>query len=123
MSNEPQRHPFLDHLTDDVTLITSVLREPVSGKENVLKVVKAGGAQYRSQTPTFLGDLGDRRFSEYVVDLDGGLKADGLVSILRDADGGVTHLHIAFSPLSSVIAIAVGVRDALSGELDESLFL
>jgi hypothetical protein len=51
MSDERKRHPFLDDPTDDVTLVASVLCREVAGKEQLLKVVKAGGAQYLSQTP------------------------------------------------------------------------
>jgi len=123
MTSETKRHPFLDDLTDDVTLVASVLRHEVSGKENVLKVVKAGAAQYRSQTPTSLKDINDRRYFEYVVELDGGLRADGLVSIVRNAEGGVTHLHIAFSPLDAVLSIAAGVKETLSADFDEDIFL
>ena len=117
------RHPFIEDLADDVVLVSSVLRRTVHGRDLVLKVVKAGASQYAAQKPRFLGSLGERSYFEYDVDLVGGSDAVGLVSILRDGDGTVTHLNIAFSPLGSVLSIAAGVRDELSAELGADLFL
>lgn len=123
MSRLSERHPFLDDLTENVTLVSSVLRGEISGRENVLKVVKAGAAQYKRQTPTFLADVEDRRLFEYEIELEGGLIAQGMVSIVHDVDGGVIHLHIAFSPLDAVLKIAKGVRELISGDLHPDLLL
>ena len=124
MSNEPHRHPFLDDLGADVELVASILRRPVKGRDLVTTVVKAGAAQYRSQTPIFLGDAGEgRTLFEYKVELTGGQHADGIVSIRRNDAGEVTHLHIAFSPIDAVLAMASGVRDTLAGKVDAGLFL
>jgi hypothetical protein len=123
MNDAPKRHPFLDDLTPDVTLVSSVLRKALSGRDNVLKVTKAAGTLYRSQTPLFLGTVDGRTFFQYEAALDGGLKAEGLVSIVRDAEGGVTHLQIDFAPLDAVLVLAAGIRDALRDELGAELFL
>jgi hypothetical protein len=118
-----QRHPFLDDLAQHVTLASSILRRPVSGREQVLKIVKAGASLYLEQTPQFLGSVDGRTFFEYTVGLTGGGRAAGLVSIVRDAGGEVTDLNITFSPLGAVLALAAGVRERLSGECDADLFL
>ncbi len=123
MTETTHRHPFLDDLGDDVALTSSVLRQPARGRDTVLKIVKAGASQYTSQTPRFLGHLGARSYFEYDVDLVGGGKAVGLVAIHRDDAGKVTDLHIAFSPLGSVLALAAGVRDTLVADLGPDLFL
>lgn len=123
MTETTHRHPFLEDLGEDVTLVSSILRRPVRGRDMVLKVVKAGASQYTSQTPRFLGHLGPRSYFEYEVDLVGGGKASGLVAIRRDDAGKVSNLHIAFSPLGSVLAIAAKVRDQLAAELGSDLFL
>jgi hypothetical protein len=123
MSDNEQRHPFLDDLAEDVTLVSTVLRRPVRGADLVRAVVRAGAAQYLTQTPKGLRTVEDRTYFEYEVTLAGGLASDGLVSIRRDTAGAVTHLHIAFSPLGSVLAIAAGLRDALAAELASDLFL
>lgn len=102
----PQRHPFLDDLADQVVLHTSILPAPVSGRAEVLRVVKAGGSLYRQQIPTFLGNIEGRGIFEYDVELTDGTTARGLVSMVRDASGAVTQLHITFSPLGAVLAMA-----------------
>lgn len=103
---EPQRHPFLDDLADDVVLHTSILPAPVSGRAEVLRVVKAGGSLYRRQTPTFLGNIEGRGIFEYDIELTDGTTARGLVSMVRNDSGEVTRLHITFSPLGAVLAMA-----------------
>jgi hypothetical protein len=123
MNNEPKRHPFLDDLSDNVILVSSVLRREISGREAVLKIVKAGASQYLSQKPTFLKDVDDHRFFEYDFDLEGGIAGKGLVSIVRDAGHKVVRLNISFSPLDAVIRMAEGARDALRDDFDRDLFL
>lgn len=123
MTTQPQRHPFIDDLAEDVVLTSSVLRHQVAGRANVLKVVKAGATQYAKQTPTFLGDVGDRSYFEYVVTLNDGLEGSGLVAIRRNAQRQVISLEIAFSPLAVVLSVAAGARDQLAADLGASLFL
>ncbi|WP_186138170.1 hypothetical protein [Burkholderia gladioli] len=118
-----KRHPFLDDLDPEVRLVSSVLRRPVQGREVVSKIVKAGAAQYASQTPRSLDTLGERTYFEYEVQLTNGQHASGLVSIFRNAEGRVAALHIAFSPLDAVLSIAAGVRERLASEYDPGLFL
>ncbi len=119
----PKRHPFLDDLDENVVLISSVLRCPVQGRETVTRIVKAGAAHYASQTPRFLDKVGERSYFEYDAQLVDGVSASGLVSMVRDAHGRVTQLHIAFSPLDAVLSIARGMRDRLGAEFDVAWFL
>lgn len=123
MSEPVKRHPFIDDLGENVILETSILRAPIRGRDLVLKVVKAGAGRYVTQKTRFLGAIGERSFFEYDAVLVGGVAAVGLVSILRDAAGAVTHLHIAFSPLDAVLSIAVGVQGVLADELGADLFV
>jgi len=123
MSGAQQRHPFLDDLAQNVTLVSSILRLPVSGRDAVLQVVKAGAGLYLEQTPTFLGTVDGRTFFEYDVVLAGAERASGLVSIRRDANNEVTDLHIAFSPLGAVLSLASGMKTALGADFAANLFL
>lgn len=123
MSTEPERHPFLDDLTEDVTLVSSILRKPLRGRDAVLKVVKAGGSLYRNQTPTSLGTVEDRTLFEYTFDLANGPSSEGMVSIRKNAEGGVTHLNIAFSPFDAVLRMAEGVKEIVSKDLGSDLFI
>lgn len=116
-------HPFLDDLADDVTLISSILRGPVTGRAQVQTIVHAGGAQYATQEPTFLGTLNGRTFFEYSAELHSGLVATGLVGMRRNADNKITELNIAFSPLGAVVEMAEGVKASLSGQVAPGLFI
>lgn len=123
MNVQPHRHPFIDDLAEDVVLLSSILRRPLSGRAQVLKAVKAGGSLYANQTQKFLGSIEGRTFFEYEVDLADEKKTTGLVSIDRNEKGEVTHLNITFSPLGSVLSLATGVRDILAADFDSSLFI
>jgi hypothetical protein len=64
-NSTPARHPFLDDLTPDAELASTLLRKPVSGRENVKKVVEAVGSFYKSQAPTFFEAAGTRKLLRY----------------------------------------------------------
>jgi len=55
---KPGRHPFLEDLAADVVLTTNVLKRPVAGRD---KVLRAGGAIYSSQKPTYLKKFDEKR--------------------------------------------------------------
>ena len=123
MTIKSKRHPFLDDLAENVTLNSTILRQPVLGRALVLKVVKAASSLYLHQTPKFLGDIEGRTFFEYDVDLAGGERAAGLVAIVRNEAGEVTNLTVTFSPLGSVLSLATGIKSILLSELGPDLFV
>ncbi|MGG6898575.1 hypothetical protein [Rhizobium sp. BR 315] len=54
MSNiQRERHPFLDDLTVDAELTSSVLRGPVIGRHEIKLAVDTVGTFYASQIPSF----------------------------------------------------------------------
>jgi hypothetical protein len=61
-NNSPACHPFLDDLTLDAELVSTILRKPVSGRENVKRVVEAVGSFYKSQAPISFDSAGTRGF-------------------------------------------------------------
>lgn len=123
MASESKRHPFLDDLAENVTLTSSILREPVVGRALVMKVVKSTGRHYLEQRSQFLGNIEGRTFLVYEADLVDGGKAVGLVCALRNGSGEVTDLNISFSPLGAVLTLAAALKADLSEELGSSLFL
>ncbi len=121
---KPGRHPFLEDLAADVVLITNVLKRPVTGRDKVLRIVKAGGAIYSSQKPTYLKKFDDKRsLFEYDADLVGGRTVHGVVVIDWNDDGTVSHLNIGFSPLTGALSFAVKLGEQLEGDFEEGLFL
>ena len=124
MSNDQgQRHPFLDDLTVDAELTSSVLRGPVIGRDQIRRAVDAVGAFYTSQTPTFLQTIGSRLFLEYAAVLTNGEHLNAVVVVDHNPNGSVPRVSVRMSPLGSVLSLAESLRGALSQQLPENLFL
>jgi hypothetical protein len=124
MSNDQnQRHPFLDDLTVDAELISSVLREPVVGRDDIRLAVDTVGTFYASQTPAFLQTVGSRLFLEYEAVLTSGEHLRAVVVVDHNPDGSVPRVSVRMSPLGSVLSLASSLRDTLSTRLPTSLFL
>ncbi|MBE1710830.1 MULTISPECIES: hypothetical protein [Mesorhizobium] len=124
MSNDQdQRHPFLDDLTVDAELISSVLREPVVGRDDIRLAVDAVGTFYASQTPMYLQTVGSRLFLEYEAVLTSGELLSAVVVVDHNPDGSVPRVSVRMSPLGSVLSLASSLRATLSTRLPASLFL
>jgi hypothetical protein len=121
--NQNERHPFLDDLTADAELLSSVLRSLVTGSDEIRLVVNAVGTFYASQTPTFLQIVGSRLFLEYEAVLTSGESLSAVVVVDHNPDGSVPHVSVRMSPLGAVLSLASHVREALSKQLPESIFL
>ncbi len=110
------RHPFLDDLADDVTLISNVLLDEVKGRNAVLKTIKTGAEIYATQTTTYLNRLSDgRTLIEYDAELVGGRQAHAVVVIDWNKDNKATKLNIGFAPLGSALAFSTRLGELLAG--------
>ncbi len=124
MSNtHEERHPFLDDLTEDAELISSVLRGPVVGRERIRQVVDAVGKFYVEQKPTFLGAVGLRTLLEYEAKLASGEGVNAVAVVDRNPDGTVSRVSVRMGPVDAVVALANHLRTALSGQLPDEFFL
>jgi hypothetical protein len=122
-NNQGERHPFLDDLTDDAELTSSVLRGSVIGRDEIKLAVSTVGIFYASQTPTFLETVGSRLFLEYEAVLTSGEKLNAVVVVDRNPDGSVPRVSVRMSPLGAVLSLAGHLRETLSNQLPEDLFL
>ncbi|TDN67101.1 hypothetical protein [Paraburkholderia sp. BL10I2N1] len=120
---QDERHPFLDDLTDDAELVSSVLRGPVIGRDEIRLAVNAVGTFYASQSPTFLQTVGSRLFLEYEAVLTSGENLSAVVVVDRNSDGSVPRVSVRMSPLGAVLTLATHLREALSKQLPENFFL
>ncbi|MFP4896205.1 hypothetical protein [Paraburkholderia sp. EG304] len=120
---QDERHPFLDDLTADAVLVSSVLRAPVIGRDEIRSAVETVGTFYVSQTPTFLHTVGSRLLLEYEAVLTSGEKLNAVVVVDRNADGSVPRVSVRMSPLGAVLTLATHLREALSKQLPERVFL
>ncbi|MGM4984870.1 hypothetical protein [Rhizobium tropici] len=124
MSNtQGERHPFLDDLSVDAELTSSVLRGAVIGRDEIKLAVNTVGTFYASQNPTFLETVGSRLFLEYEAVLSSGESLHAVVVVDRNPDGSVPRVSVRMSPLGAVLSLATNLREALSGQLPEDLFL
>jgi len=123
MSNtQGERHPFLDDLSVDAELTSSVLRGAVIGRDEIKLAVNTVGTFYASQNPTFLETVGSRLFLEYEAVLSSGESLHAVV-VVDNPDGSVPRVSVRMSPLGAVLSLATNLREALSGQLPEDLFL
>ena len=120
---QDERHPFLDDLTADAELISSVLRGPVIGRDEIRLAVDAVGTFYTSQTPTFLQTVGSRLFLEYEAVLTSGEKLSAVVVVDRNADGSVPRVSVRMSPAWRRTDARHPSAGALSMQLPENVFL
>ena len=118
-----ERHPFLDDLTADAKLVSSVLRSPVVGRDEIELVVNAVGTFYVSQTPTFLQTVGSRLFLEYEAVLTSGESLSAIVVVDHNSDGSVPRVSVRMSSLGAVLSLTTHLREALSKQLPESFFI
>lgn len=120
---EGERHPFLDDLTADAELVSSPLRGPVIGRDEIRLAVNAVGSFYASQTPSFIQSVGSRLFLEYEAHLANGDSLSAVVVIHHNPDGSVPRVSVRMSPLGAVLSLAAHLRETLSNRLPEHLFL
>jgi hypothetical protein len=120
---QEERHPFLNDLTADAELVSSVLRGPVVGRDQIRLAVNAVGSFYASQTPTYLQTVGSRLFLEYEAVLTSGEKLTAVAVVDHASDGSVPRVSVRMSPLTAVLSLATHLREALSGQVPEELFL
>lgn len=118
-----ERHPFLDDLADDAELISSVLRGPVVGRNEIRRVVEAVGIFYAEQTPTSLDVLGSKTLLDYKALLTSGEHLNAAVVVDRGPDGLIPRVSVRMAPVDAVVALATHLKTALAGELPEQLFL
>ena len=118
-----ERHPFLDDLTPDAELTGSILRRPISGRENIKKLVGAVATLYKSQTPVVLETVGTRSFLQYEAVLTNGMSLTGVAVIERSADGGVHHVSVTMHSLGSVLSLSGQLGALIKSELGEGLLL
>jgi hypothetical protein len=122
-ANIGDRHPFLDDLTSDVVVTSTLMRRPVSGREKVTRLVDAVGSLYVSQTVLFHGHCDNRSLLQYEAELGNGKTIQGVVVVDRNADGSVPRVSVTFSPIDSVLSLATRLGLLLERDLGKDIFL
>ena len=118
-----ERHPFLDDLTADAELASTLMRRAVKGRENIKKLIAAVGSLYKSQTPTFFGSFEHRSLLQYDAVLGNGKTLHGVAVIERNPDGSVPRVSVTFSPIDAAMSLAARLGSMLEEDLGPDIFL
>ncbi|MDQ0996214.1 hypothetical protein QFZ34_001391 [Phyllobacterium ifriqiyense] len=121
-SSNGEKHPFLDDLADDAELRGTVLRRPVSGRDNIRRLVEAVGTLYAAQTSTFYGAIDQRHFLQYKATLRAGLDLEAVGVIERDDTGLVRRVAMTFAPLDAALSLSAGLAGVVGKEFGDDLF-
>jgi hypothetical protein len=121
-ANNSGRHPFLDDLTEDAVLSSTLLRRPMSGRENIKSVIAAVGALYQTQTPKFFGTIENRALLQYEAVLVDGQAIRGVAVIEHNSDGSVPRVSVTFEPLDSAMHLSERLGSMLQEEFGDGFF-
>jgi hypothetical protein len=122
-NGSPGRHPFLDDLTEDAVLTSTLLRRPVSGRDNIKKIIAAVGELYQSQTPKFFGRVESRALLQYEAVLVDGPTIHGVAVIEHRPDGSVPRVSVTFEPIDSAMHLSGRLGPMLKADIGEGYFL
>ncbi|WP_244604449.1 hypothetical protein [Mesorhizobium japonicum] len=94
---------------------------PVSGPDNIKRLVEAVGTLYASQTPTFYGAIDQRHYLQYKATLRAGLDLDAVGVIERDETGLVRRVTMTFAPLDAALSLSAGLAGIVGKEFGDDL--
>jgi hypothetical protein len=113
---------FQPVLADDVVLEASVLRRPVEGREQVMRVLGAASEIYESLLFTREATSGPRTYLEWEHTAFGGLDLTGVTILTKDDGGRVVHAAIHHRPLGIVLRFSAELRKRLTGVVESGAF-
>ncbi len=120
---ESHRSSFLDELAHDASLTGTITLKPVTGMEEIARVLAAVGSLYASQTFTFEATVGEREFLEYDAELIGGIEVHAIVALTRNKQGKVSHIDVGHGPLDGAIEMSARLSELGLQSIDVGVFL
>ncbi|WP_409189286.1 alpha/beta fold hydrolase [Bradyrhizobium sp. RDM4] len=114
---------FADAFAEDVVLEATVLYRPVSGRENVKRVMEAASKIYESLDFTDQAADGLRQYIEWKARAFGRVALDGVTIITRNEAGAISRMAIHHRPLGGALLFSTEIGQRLQGVLDASYFL
>lgn len=118
----PLTPAWLNQLAPNATMISSVLRRPLHGREAIIKVVQAAGGLYEMHTVAFNGQFADRELLEYDALAFGGLPVHGVLTLTRNTSGEIVDVGIHHGPLSAVNRLSAALKGILGADLGAEYF-
>jgi len=107
----------------DVVLEASVIRSPITGRENVKAVMSAASSIYESLEFTHQTVNGPRTYLEWQATAFSGLKIDGVTILTKDEAGQIVSAAIHHRPLDAALRFSAELGKRLGKSVgDESRF-
>jgi len=106
----------------DVVLEASVLRRPVTGREEVAHVLETASGIYESLTFTNQVIHDDRTYLEWDAVALGGIAMRGVTVLTRNDDGLITRAAIHHRPLDAALAFSAEMARRTAGLVDGEHF-
>ena len=113
---------FGEAFAEDVVLEAAVLNAPITGRENVRKVMGAASKIYESLTFTKSATSGLQEYKEWEAQAFGGVLLKGITVLTRSENQAIAHIAIHHRPLGGALKFSAVLRDSLHGEIDPSYF-
>ena len=114
---------FAAALAENVVLEAAHLYWPVSGRENVKRVMEAASKIYESLQFTDQAFDGRRQYLEWKARAFGGIGMSGVTVITRNEAGAIAHLAIHHRPLGEGLRVSAELGQRLQGVIDASHFV
>lgn len=113
---------WLNQQAPDATMISSVLRRSLHGREAIIKVVQAAGGLYKSHTVVFNDSFANRELLEYDALTFGGLPVHGVLTLRKNTAGEIVHVGIHHGPLNAVNSLSAALSEILGTDLGPEYF-
>ena len=113
---------FAEAFAEDVMFEATVLNAPITGRENVQKVLGEASKIYESLTFTRSTTAGLQEYKEWEAQTFDGEHLKGITVLTRNENKAIAHIAIHHRPLGGALKFSAVLRDRLSGEIDSSYF-
>ena len=114
---------FAAAFAEDVVLEAAAMYWPVSGRENVERVMEAASKIYESLQFTDQAVDGRRQYLEWKARAFRGIGMSGVTVITRNEAGAIAHVAIHHRPLGGALRLSAEIGQLLQGVMDASHFL
>lgn len=113
---------FAAALANDVVLEASVMRDPVEGRDAVMRVMGIASQIYESLVFTHESGNGSRSYLEWEATAFGGLVIRGVTVLTTDHAGRIVHAAIHHRPLDAALRFSQEMRDRAGRAIDPDHF-
>lgn len=107
---------------ENVVLEAVILNSPITGRDNVQKVMKEASKLYEILTFTRSTNAGLQEYIEWEAQTFSGVQLKGVTILTRNENGALAHIAINHRPLGSALQFSTLLGERLRGHIDPSYF-